>query len=130
MSDGNASAGAREGRCGFTTNDGDPCELPASRRDGRCHLHTDLNERTPDDDASRADDYDAMLQTLDVAIEAAREKIESGRIRDEDKEKIRIKWVRALAYGLNVRRQITADRDLEELTERLEQLEERTEVDP
>jgi len=129
VSDGNASASAREGRCGYTTNEGDPCELPASRRDGCCHLHTDLNERTPDDDASRADDYDAMLQTLDVAIEAAREKIESGRIRDEDKEKIRIKWVRALAYSLNVRRQIAADRDLEELTERLEQLEEHSGVE-
>jgi len=70
-----------------------------------------------------------MLDTLDVAIQTAREKIQSGRIRDEDKEKIRIKWVRALAYGLNVRRQITADRDLEELTERVEQLEELEDLD-
>jgi ribosomal protein L13E len=42
---------------------------------------------------------------------------------DADNEKVRIKWVRALAYAVNVRRQVTADRDLEELTERIEELE-------
>ena len=79
--------------------------------------------------ASRADgdsgaaDYDAMLETLDVAIEEARRKIESGRVYDAENEKVRIKWIRALAYAVNVRRQVTTDRDLEELTERIEAIE-------
>lgn len=70
-------------------------------------------------------DYDRMLEHLDTAIEEAREKIESGRIRDEKKEQVRIKWIRALAYAVNVRRQVTADRDLEELSEEIEALKER-----
>ena len=69
-------------------------------------------------------EYDQMLDTLDAAIAEARRKVESGRVYDADNEKVRIKWIRALAYAVNVRRQITADRDLEELTERIDQLEE------
>jgi ribosomal protein L13E len=64
-----------------------------------------------------------MLETLDVAIEEARRKVESGRVYDAENEKVRIKWIRALAYAVNVRRQITNDRTLEELSERIEQLE-------
>jgi len=68
-------------------------------------------------------EYDAMLETLDAAIDEARRKVESGRVYDAENEKVRIKWIRALAYAVNVRRQVTTDRDLEELTERLEALE-------
>lgn len=67
-------------------------------------------------------DYDEMLETLDVAIDEARHKLESGRIRDEEKERVRIKWVRALAYAVNVRRQVANDRDLEELAGEIDEL--------
>ena len=70
------------------------------------------------------EDYDQMLDALDAAIAEARRKVESGRVYDAENEKVRIKWIRALAYTVNVRRQVTTDRDLEELSERLEQLEE------
>ena len=69
-------------------------------------------------------DYDSMLETLDVAIEEAKYKIENGRVRSPENEKVRIKWVRALAYSLNVRRQIANDRDLEELAAEIEALKE------
>ncbi|WP_206731800.1 hypothetical protein [Halorubrum amylolyticum] len=81
------------------------------------HASTD----TADGDDSA--DYDQMLDTLDTAIEEARRKVESGRVYDPENERVRIKWIRALAYTVNVRRQVTNDRDLEELAERLEQLE-------
>jgi len=68
-------------------------------------------------------DYDALAETLDAAIEEARQKVESGRVYDAENEKVRIKWIRALAYAVNVRRQVTNDRDLAELTERVEALE-------
>jgi hypothetical protein len=71
-----------------------------------------------------ANEYESMLDTLDSAIEEAQRKIESGRVYDAENEKVRVKWIRALAYAINVRRQVTTDRDLEELTERLEALEE------
>lgn len=75
------------------------------------------------DQSGTPDDYNAMMETLDVAIEEARRKVESGRVYDADNEKVRIKWIRVLAYAVNVRRQVTTDRDLEELTQRIEELE-------
>jgi ribosomal protein L13E len=86
-------------------------------------MSTDASAGTRDDVDADVDDYEEMLATLDVAIEEAQRKIESGRVYDADNEKVRIKWIRALAYAVNVRRQVTTDRDLEELTERIEQLE-------
>lgn len=74
------------------------------------------------DDAVPAD-YEQMLDTLDIAIAEAKQKVETGRVYDAKNEKVRIQWIRALAYAVNVRRQVTTDRDLEELTERLERLE-------
>jgi chromosome segregation ATPase len=71
-----------------------------------------------------------MLDTLDTAIEEARRKVESGRVYDAENEKVRIKWIRTLAYTVNVRRQVTADRDLKELTERVAELERRQGRDP
>lgn len=72
-------------------------------------------------------EYDEMLAHLDTAIEEAKRKVENGRVYDADNEKVRIKWIRCLAYAVNVRRQVTTDRDLEELTEEVEQLRERME---
>lgn len=73
------------------------------------------------------DDYDEMLAAVDTAITEARQKVESGRVYDAENEKVRVKWIRALAYAVNVRRQVTADRDLEELRERIERIEEHQE---
>jgi ribosomal protein L13E len=81
------------------------------------------------DDVPDVSDYDAMLDTLDVAIEEAREKVENGRVRDVENDKVRIKWVRALAYAVNVRRQVANDRDLEALAEEIEELKELQDTD-
>jgi hypothetical protein len=68
-----------------------------------------------------------MLDTLDVAIEEAQRKIENGRVRSPENEKVRIKWIRALAYTINVRRQVATDRDLEELADQVDVLSEELE---
>jgi hypothetical protein len=81
------------------------------------------------DDADGGEDYDDMLESVDAAIDEARRKVESGRVRDAENERVRIKWIRALAYAVNVRRQVTADRDLQELGERLDRLEAEGDVD-
>jgi len=83
---------------------------------------TDAREELEDDTATT--DYQAMLDTLDVAIEEAQYKVENGRVRSPENEKVRIKWIRALAYTVNVRRQVANDRDLEELAEQVEALKE------
>ena len=80
-------------------------------------------------DRSETDDYGDMLDTLDVAIEEIREKIESGRVRSPEHDKVRIKYYRALAYCINVRRQVANDQTLEDLAERLREVEKARGID-
>ena len=84
-------------------------------------MSTDASASARESDTTA--DYEAMLDTLDAAIEEAQRKVESGRVYDVDNEKTRIQWIRCLAYTVNIRRRVTNDRDLEELSERLEALE-------
>ena len=83
---------------------------------------TDASAGAGSDSLGSTTDYSAMLDTLDVAIEEAQRKIESGRVYDAENEKVRIKWIRALAYTINVRRQVANDRDREELAEEIERI--------
>lgn len=85
-------------------------------------MSTDASAPAREEPSVETTDYQSMLDTLDVAIEEAARKVESGRVYDAENEKVRIKWVRALAYALNVRRQVANDRDLEELAEQIEDL--------
>jgi len=50
--------------CGFEKDDGEPCQLPASQDDGRCHHHTDIEgERANGGRPSKLDEYgDQILQ--------------------------------------------------------------------
>jgi SHS2 domain-containing protein len=94
-------------------------------------MSTDASTGAGEDDAEDLDptNYDAMLDTLDVGIAEARRKVENGRVRSPENEKVRIKWIRALAYAVNVRRQVANDRDLQELAEEVEALKEQYEDD-
>lgn len=91
-------------------------------------MSTDASAPARDDDglaAEKLSDYDSMLSSLDSAIEEAQRKVESGRVYDVDHEKVRCRWIRTLAYTVNVRRQVTNDRDLAELAEEVDELKER-----
>jgi hypothetical protein len=94
-------------------------------------MSTDASTDAREDTAGDLDptDYDGMLADLDVAIAEARRKVENGRVRSPENEKVRIKWIRALAYATNVRRQVANDRDLQELAEEVEALKEQYEED-
>lgn len=94
-------------------------------------MTADASAGARDDDSTGDgdDDYATMLDTLDVAIAEAKRKVEKGRVYDAENEKVRIKWIRALAYAVNVRRQITNDKTLEELSERVAELEDATAAD-
>lgn len=91
--------------------------------------HADATDGDADPDAPGVSTagYDDMLATLDVAIDEARRKIENGRVRDEAKEKVRVKQWRALGYLVDTRRKVANDRDLEELAEEIEALKADTE---
>jgi hypothetical protein len=93
-------------------------------------MSTDANTGADVDGADDSTtDYQAMLDTLDIAIEEAQYKVENGRVRSPENEKVRIKWVRCLAYAVNVRRQVANDRDLEELADQVQELKEMHEGD-
>jgi hypothetical protein len=66
------------------------------------------------------DNYDAMLEKLDTAIDEITDKVENGRIRNPEHEKVRIKYYRALGYLIRTRRQVLEDRELQEFRAVLE----------
>lgn len=69
-------------------------------------------------------DLDAMIESLDSAINAVEHKIESGRIRDVEKEKVRIQYYRALSTLIRTKRRVLEDKTLEELAAEIEELKE------
>jgi hypothetical protein len=71
----------------------------------------------------RTDDYDTMLKQLDGAIDELTEKIESGRIRDPERDKVRLKQYRTLGYLIRTKRKVLEDTTLQELEQRLAKLE-------
>ena len=72
----------------------------------------------------RTDDYDTMLTQLDGAIEELTDKIENGRIRDPKRDEVRLKMYRTLGYLIRTKRKVLEDTTLQELEQRLAELEE------
>jgi adenylate cyclase class IV len=68
-------------------------------------------------------DRDRILALLETGIDEAHRKVKSGRVYDPENEKVRIQWIRALGYIANVHRQVQKDKDLDELEERIAQIE-------
>ena len=65
------------------------------------------------------------LATLSDVVEQARYKsLGDGRIRSPEKEKIRLKYLRVIVSAQAERRKLLADKDLDELAEKVEQLQE------
>ena len=74
---------------------------------------------TPD---LRTDDYDEMLARIDDAIAELSDKIENGRIRDPERDKVRLKMYRTLGYLIRTRRKVMQDATLKELEAEIEEL--------
>lgn len=70
----------------------------------------------------RTDDYDVMLDQLDGAITELTDKIETGRIRKPEHEKVRVKYYRTLGYLIRTKRQVLEDATLEELEAEIQTL--------
>lgn len=69
-------------------------------------------------------ELDAMLEQLDGAIDEIEHKIESGRIRDVETEKVRIQYFRALSTLIRTKRRVLEDKTLEDLAKEIEELKE------
>lgn len=76
-----------------------------------------------DDVEGGALDVDRDLSRLEDAISACHKKITRGRIRNPEHERVRLQQYRALAYMLQTRTQIESARELEELSDRLDDIE-------
>ena len=83
-------------------------------------MSADTDPVSPGIDAASRD---AVLDLLEDGIQEAHRKVEQGRVYDAENEKVRIKWIRALGYAVNVYRQTLKDKELEEMKERLNRLE-------
>ena len=71
---------------------------------------------------------DEALATLREIVDHARYKsLGDGRIRSPEKERIRLKYLRVIISAESERRKLLQDKELEELKERLERIEERQE---
>jgi hypothetical protein len=84
---------------------------------------TSAPDRAGDDTPPEFRGYDEMLATLDALLDEAMRKVESGRVYSPENERVRIKWIRVATQVIDTHRKVRADRDLEELTERVERLE-------
>lgn len=80
-------------------------------------------------DADAVRDYDAMLSTLDTLLDESMRKVESGRVYDAENERVRIKWIRIACTVIDTHRKVRSDRDLAELSDRVEQLEEQNDTE-
>ncbi|RBI58309.1 hypothetical protein DMJ13_27315 [halophilic archaeon] len=79
------------------------------------------SEQTPD--VGGAPERDEVLSMLEDGLEEAHRKVESGRVYDAENEKVRQGWFRTLGYIAGQYRQLMKDKELEEMNERLERLE-------
>jgi len=68
------------------------------------------------------DPRDEMIASVDAVIEEVQYKIENGRVRSPENEKVRVKQYRALGYLLRTKRKILRDKELEEMWEIIEDL--------
>jgi len=80
-----------------------------------------MSDSPPSPDLA-TENYDVMLEQLDAAIGEIGDKIESGRIRDAEKEKVRIQYYRALGYLIRTKRKVLEDKTLEDLEAEIQEL--------
>lgn len=65
-----------------------------------------------------------VLRMLEDAMDEAHRKVESGRVRDAENERVRQGWFRVLGYLAGQHRHVLKDKELEEMQEEIELLKE------
>ena len=86
-----------------------------------------MSDTTPDAETATGTDVEpteieTMIGQLDGAIESITDKIENGRIRDPETEKVRIKYYRTLGYLIRTKRKLVEDQTLSDLADEIEAL--------
>jgi len=83
----------------------------------------DASAQARDPDDPDPSEYDELIDVLDTLLDEALRKVESGRVYDAENERVRIKWIRIVKDIVAEKRKVENDRTLEELSERIEELE-------
>lgn len=94
-------------------------------------MSDDIEESDGEGESASAarSDREKALADLREAREYARYKsLGDGRLRDPDREKLRIKYLRTLVYAANAERGLLKDRDLDQMKEELTKLLEETDA--
>lgn len=84
-----------------------------------------LDEHDPADPSTIPDppSRDVVLHLLTTGLRETHEKVTSGRVRDAENEKVRQGWMRTLARLSGEYRKLLADRQLDDLAKRLDDIE-------
>jgi hypothetical protein len=80
-----------------------------------------MSDSSPHPDLA-TENYGVMLEQLDKGIGEIVEKVESGRIRNPEHEKVRIRYYRALGYLIRTKRKVLEDKTLEDLEAEIQEL--------
>lgn len=65
---------------------------------------------------------EAIRELREVREQARYKAIGDGRIRDPERKRVRIKYLRSIVYATNAERQLLKDRDLDDMLNELEDL--------
>jgi len=85
---------------------------------------TTKDAQSTEKSSSIRNSLDELEGPIDTAIDEVVRKIENGRVYDAENEKVRIKRKRALGYLIRTKLKVVQARELEELAERIDELEE------
>jgi hypothetical protein len=86
-------------------------------------MSTDASARARETDDTQS--YAELEDVLDDLLDEALRKVESGRVYDASNERVRIKWIRIAKDIVAEKRKVVNDRTLEELSERIDEIERR-----
>jgi hypothetical protein len=89
---------------------------------------TPAEDNTADAEGPPTDRDDALGDLREVRDHARYKVFGKGRIRDAEKEDIRIKYLRLIVQSANAERRLLADKELEDMADELDEL--RAEVRP
>ena len=95
-------------------------EIPGDRQD----LATTSGEKSSGADIDDVSEIESMIERCDTALDELERKIEKGRVRDPESERVRAQWVSTMSTMLRTKRQLIEAKQVDELADRIAELEE------
>ena len=90
----------------------------------RQDLASDPGEKSSAADTTDVSEIENMIDRCDTALDELERKIENGRVRDPEAERVRAQWVSTMSTMLRTKRQLIEAKQVDELADRVAELEE------